>query len=265
MTRGQLILLLGDNQFMNSIEFNGDMYPAYVDDDGHRWDGHGNDAFAMLSKVTNVDEYQKVVTTFDDKYFGYAKLDHEPQMIFKGHGKEYFDLTKNYFDNWFSDYLYIKNISNEDITFIAYDKGDSQKKVTAIIPAGGIGVFNFNHVADDIDSDIIISNFEKIDNDSLYKQITNYMVNIMTKWQNISPITAVNKVNFGNLFILDDLRFRLENVTITNEEFPKIVTIIKDNQFPQMIIDFSNDCNEYPIINEDYCVDNFLQDLENWI
>ena len=159
----------------------------------------------------------------------------------------------------------MKNISNEDITFIAYDKGDSQKKITAIIPAGGIGVFNFDHVADNIDSDIIISNFEKIDNDSLYKQITNYMVNIMTKWQNISPITAVNKVNFGNLFILDDLRFRLENVTITSEEFPKIVTIIKDNQFPQMVIDFSNDCDEYPIINEDYCVDNFLQDLENWI
>lgn len=161
MTRGQLILLLGNNQFMNSIEFNGDMYPSYVDDDGNHWDGHGNEAFDMLSKVTNVDEYQQVVTAFDDKNFGYTKLDHEPQMIFKGHGKKYFDLTKNYFDNWFSDYLYIKNISNEDITFIAYDKGDSQKKVTAIIPAGGIGVFNFDHVADDIDSDIIITKYIK--------------------------------------------------------------------------------------------------------
>ena len=94
MTRGQLILLLGNNQFMNSIEFNGDMYPAFIDDDGDHWDGHGNEAFDMLSKVTNVDKYQQVVNAFDDENFGYTKLDHEPQMIFKGHGKNTLILLK---------------------------------------------------------------------------------------------------------------------------------------------------------------------------
>ena len=262
MTRGQLILLLGNNQFIHSVEFNGDMYPPFTDKKGNEWAGLGSDALAMLSKVTNVAEYQQAVADFNNKYFGYD----DEKITFKGHGKQHFDLTKSCFNNLYSDYLYMKNISNEDVTFIAYAKRHSKKKVQAIIPAHSVGVFNFDYIADTIKHDIIISNFEEtVDNEQLCRQITNYMVEVMKHWQSQSPQKIINKINFGNLYLLDDLRFLLENINITSDKLPKVVKTINDNEFPQTVISFADHCENYPFIDDNYSPDDFLHDLEEWL
>ena len=78
---------------------------------------------------------------------------------------------------------------NEDSFYLS----KPEDTIKIFIVADGMGGYNGGEIASKLAVEAarnyIISNFEKIDNDSLYKQITNYMVNIMTKWQNISPIT----------------------------------------------------------------------------
>lgn len=101
--------------------------------------------------------------------------------------------------------------------------------------------------------------------EGLSQQITNFMESTVKEWQKQSPAKVVKLASFGNLYLLDDLRFRLDDVEITNDEFPKICDVIQDGYFPETVIDFSDDCEEYPFMNECYDIYDFLQDLENWI
>jgi hypothetical protein len=50
--------------------------------------------------------------------------------------KYYLDMTEDYYDNWFSDYIYIKNLDEDGVEFIT-DNGK-----TALEP-NDVGVFNF--------------------------------------------------------------------------------------------------------------------------
>ena len=102
-------------------------------------------------------------------------------------------------------------------------------------------------------------------NEELFEQITNFMENIIKKWSIESPTEIVNKANFGNLYLLDDLRYRIDGIEIDNQNFPKICKAIKDYQFPESVIDFADDCEEYPFINDCYDINDFLNDLENWL
>lgn len=99
MTRGQ-IAIITDGGIMTSIEFNGDMYLN---------NGHGEDAINSLKNSTDVATYQYEVAKFNMEHHHYNDCDRLTYEL----GEQALDFTKDYFDVWFSDYIYIKNLKNE--------------------------------------------------------------------------------------------------------------------------------------------------------
>ena len=55
------------------------------------------------------------------------------------------DITDNYVDNWFSDYLYFKNVCGKDVNILCEI---NNKKETITIKNGEIKVFHFGELVD---------------------------------------------------------------------------------------------------------------------
>lgn len=122
MTRFQ-ITVIKDGVIYTSTEFNGDGY----------WEGHGQDVYAALQNITTVDEWREFVTKFNSETFEYdEKLHYEIENEYEA----YLDMSTKYFDKWFSDYIYIKNIDEDDVEFI------TENGKTTLIP-NEVGVFHF--------------------------------------------------------------------------------------------------------------------------
>lgn len=133
MTRGKLVLIVKGKAFI-STEFNGDMYP----------DGHGAKVFANLSLVKNITQFKRYVANFNSEEFEYTgKLVYEAEQAWLDNAK---DFRNQYFDNWFSDWLYIKNLDDQPITFREKDSGN---QVT--IPSKETVAFNFGGLPDQKD------------------------------------------------------------------------------------------------------------------
>lgn len=134
MTRGTLVLIL-NNAVIKSCEFNGDMYPT----------GHGKQVFDQLKMIFTIEEFNEFVKYFNDEHFQY-----EPEYA-KTYTEsiEWFekakDLRKAYFDNWFSDWLFVKNCSSKKVDFIT----DGDEVVT--LEPNEIYAFNFGSVPDEED------------------------------------------------------------------------------------------------------------------
>ena len=129
MTRGQIAIITKANEIYTSIEFNGDMY----------LEGWGNDAIEELKSVHTPDEYYKAVDKFNKEHHNYD----EPHLTFRINGepaKQMLNFATDYFDNWFSDYVYIKNISDDTIQIIQRKK--SRATIINLRP-GEIAVLNF--------------------------------------------------------------------------------------------------------------------------
>lgn len=106
MTRGNFILLTNDANWM-SVQFNGDMYPS----------GYGKLVYYMLqNQVTDYGSLVAAIRQFDDACFGYAREYGEDISPRKAPGE--IDFSHDYFINYHSDYLYIKNIADSPITII---------------------------------------------------------------------------------------------------------------------------------------------------
>ena len=122
MTRFQ-ITVIKDGVIYTSTEFNGDGY----------WEGYGQDVYAELNRITTIKEWKEYVTKFNSETFEYTnKLHYKVEDKYDN----YLDMTTDYFDNWFSDYIYIKNIGDDDVEFI------TRNGKTTLIP-DEVGVFNF--------------------------------------------------------------------------------------------------------------------------
>ena len=122
MTRFQ-IAVIKDGVIYTSTEFNGDGY----------WSGHGEVVYAALQNITTVEEWKEYVTKFNSETFQY---DEELHYKIDDEYEDYLDMSKEYFKNWFSDYIYIKNIGEDEVEFI------TENGKTILVP-NDVAVFNF--------------------------------------------------------------------------------------------------------------------------
>lgn len=111
-TRGKGYLLLEDI-CIQSTEFNGDMYPSE----------YGTEFFNGLSESKSRHEFEVFIKKFNDKHFKYIE-----DLLYSVKKKDFYDLMTNeelvvnfnndYFGRFFSDYIYIKNLSGYPVVFI---------------------------------------------------------------------------------------------------------------------------------------------------
>jgi len=122
MTRFQ-IAVIKDGVIYTSAEFNGDGY----------WDGHGKNVYAALQNIATVEEWKEYVTKFNSETFQY---DEELHYEIEDEYDDYLDMSKDYYEKWFSDYIYIKNIGEGEVEFVT---GNGK----AMLEPDDVGVFNF--------------------------------------------------------------------------------------------------------------------------
>lgn len=120
MTRGKFILVtkdeLGDLVIRTSTEFNGDMYPG----------GHYEDAVELLRKVVNPADFPTACYEFNKTHHNYQDevivteeyktLERENGRPLEIEGK--IDFRKYYYENWFSDYLFLLNLTGGELEII---------------------------------------------------------------------------------------------------------------------------------------------------
>ena len=112
MTRGKWVLIKANNEVYVTCEFNGDMYYEH---------GYGKEVVEHLRNVTDEVTFEKEVRKFDIDNFGYAN-DYDDYFGINKCMLSELDFKKStYFDKWFSDYLYIKNIDTRSWKIIDYN------------------------------------------------------------------------------------------------------------------------------------------------
>ncbi|MCB6589765.1 hypothetical protein LI294_21000 [bacterium 210702-DFI.5.13] len=142
MTRGNFLLITNTANWM-SIQFNGDMYPSC----------NGKIVYHMLESVETYDDLTAAILKFDKERFGYSYEygeDMTPKSI-----SDNIDFSKDYYAVYNSDYLYIKNASDEDCTIIA------KNEMEQTIKPGEIQVWNFGCLVQPDDEDLELDDDEK--------------------------------------------------------------------------------------------------------
>ncbi len=119
MTRGTFYTITND-LIIETIEFNGGMYPTE----------HGKDAIEMLENINNLQEF-----TVELKKFNKEKYNYDSNELFFPHERKEFmkkenviDMSKNYYELFFSDWTFWKNFSNETVKFKTSDKKEIELK-----------------------------------------------------------------------------------------------------------------------------------------
>ena len=115
MTRGTFYLVTGSSTVLGSLEFNGDMYP----------EGYGDDALRMLRLVSNEKEFEAMVEEFNSKRHNYEDEQISYAITNMFDNDSFINFNENYFERFFSDWIFIKNLSSKEINFIdGNDKKD---------------------------------------------------------------------------------------------------------------------------------------------
>ena len=107
MTRAT-IYAVTDKEVISSTEFNGDGYPT----------GYGIFYIEMLEKIKGVNDFITIVQTFNNNIFNYGG-----KVIYYENRKKFFNVKglmdmcgvgkKGYFDLYFSDWIFIKNLTDK--------------------------------------------------------------------------------------------------------------------------------------------------------
>lgn len=157
MTRGQIAIITPEGKILTSIEFNGDMYYA----------GHGQYIFDELECVDTVEEYKELVGNFNRENFGYTDRD-----MFCECDDSFFDMQDDYLGKWFSDYVYIKNLSEKPVVFT-----DAQGKKIEL-NTGTTAVFNFGGFvaccSEDFETKNFIDKLSEAKENLSYDAVQNY-------------------------------------------------------------------------------------------
>lgn len=140
MTRGTPYLITSYeswSELINCSEFNGDMYPT----------GHYEEMVSKLERVEYTPDFYLAMLAFDRWNFNYQN---EKSDYFTFHRKVekhdkaqlVIDFNDDYFEKWFSDYIFIK-VKGKDVKFIDRDKK------TIVGTNGQVLVFNFGYYMSD--------------------------------------------------------------------------------------------------------------------
>ena len=122
MTRGSAFLILKD-KVLESVEFNGNMYP----------EGYGDDFLEGLKECQNEKDFKQFIYNFNQENFQYKeKLVYEVKIedFFDElkKGERVIDFNNNYFERFFSDWVFFKNLSGIPIKFITSNE-DIKRKI----------------------------------------------------------------------------------------------------------------------------------------
>ena len=135
MTRGQIIAITDDTIF-TTTEFNGGMY--------YEEGGYGEEVIEGLKKASTIEKYKAFARSFNQEHFQYKE-----QIVYDLSKRSNFnydtllDFTEgNYFDKWFSDYLYFKNYGSKPVELIT-------KTHIITIQPNGITMLNFGEVCEE--------------------------------------------------------------------------------------------------------------------
>ena len=120
MTRGQIAIITPEGKILTSVEFNGDM--CYSE--------HGQEMFEGLELVESIAEYKELVEDFNRENFGCK------EELFYECSDSFLDMSDDYFGKWFSDYVYIKNLSEKTVVFT-----DAEKQKVALEPEATLAFY----------------------------------------------------------------------------------------------------------------------------
>lgn len=135
MTRFQIVGIFED-KILTAGEFNGD---------GYFEGGRGEEICAQFPNIKTEEDYRKMVKDINDQDFGY-----EGDLVYPVEDSENLNFYKlkqenRYFEVWFSDYLYIINLSGEDKEVV------DENHVSVTLKPGGWVTINFGKVYDQND------------------------------------------------------------------------------------------------------------------
>lgn len=135
MTRFQIVAIFED-KILAAGEFNGD---------GYFEGGHGEEICAQFPNTETEEDYRKLVEDMNDQYFEY-----EENLIYQVEDPEDLNFYKleqenRYFETWFSDYLYIINLSSKDKEII------DENHTNITLKPGGWVTINFGEIYDQDD------------------------------------------------------------------------------------------------------------------
>jgi len=132
MTRGTPYLIL-KNKTICSDEFNGDMYGSPKDDKNSQEKGHYSTMMNKLAKVLDEKSFKTKIKEFNKENHNYQPF-HFYVYVDK---TKWLDMSKDYYKNFFSDYLFFKNCSNKVEILIDIDSDPIE------IGKGQIATFKF--------------------------------------------------------------------------------------------------------------------------
>lgn len=132
MNRGRIALLTDEGLYRTS-DLNG----------GMDVNCYGKEIIPRLEKISNLNEYKKFVTEFTTKYFNDEGNKTIQEIIYFRHIGRYFNMSKDYFENWLSENLYIKNIAWFSQKIIL--KGDFD----ILLNPGQVVVLKYGNLSDD--------------------------------------------------------------------------------------------------------------------
>lgn len=107
MTRGKMFLIT-DTKILQSCEFNGG---CYLEDEG----AVGPTIINGLHNINTEEEFKDFLIYFNQENYGYTHelcYDITEEVA---QDEEFWNMKKAYYDKFFSDYIYIKNASNEEV------------------------------------------------------------------------------------------------------------------------------------------------------
>lgn len=149
MTRGTGYLITDDMVYFHD-EFNGDMYR----------DGHGADFIQMLDKTTP-ETFNHDLDVWNSEHHSYGDfqthkeslnkrmVDSDDKYILVTEKSIRIDFNIDYFEHWFSDWIFIKNGSTKDIKVITRGTPGRVAGKTIVIKPNETHAFEFGYAMDE--------------------------------------------------------------------------------------------------------------------